>query len=158
MLSNRRRRKRQRRRRAESRSIKLLGRRKCNSVRRTPKRGPRYVNEQGVTVVLSPEKTFWFMYYIKSPERGDNQFESKFRSRFRLPYDTFIELYEIVKKDILFIRWNRYNNGNNPRLGLLLLGVLRYLGRGWTFDDLEEATAISTHVHRDFIHQFLQFV
>ena len=107
--------------------------------------------------MLSPEKTFWFMYYIKSPERGDNQFESKFRSRFRLPYDTFIELYEIVKKDIFFIRWNCYNNGNNPRLGLLLLGVLRYLGRGWTFDDLEEATAISTHVHRDFIHQFLQF-
>ena len=63
----------------------------------------------------------------------------------------------MVKKEQLFIRWNRYNNGNNPRLGLLLLGVLRYLGRGWTYDDLEEATAISIHVHRCFIHQFLKF-
>jgi hypothetical protein len=28
-------------------------------------------------------------------------------------------------------------------LCLLLLCALRYLGRGWTFDDLEESTAIS---------------
>ena len=55
------------------------------------------------------------------------------------------------------MRWNRYHNGENPRLGLLLLGVLCYLGRGWTYDDLAEATAISIHVHRDFIHTFLRF-
>ncbi len=38
---------------------------------------------------------------------------------------------------------------------LLLLGSLRYLGRGWTFDDLEEATAISFEVHHNFFHQFI---
>ena len=69
MLSNRRRRKRQRRRRAESRSIKLLGRRKSNLVRRAPKRGPRYVNEQGVTVVLSPERHFG-LYTTLNHQRG----------------------------------------------------------------------------------------
>jgi hypothetical protein len=36
----------------------------------------------------------------------------------------------------------------------LLLGTLRYLGRGWTFDDLEESTYISRDVHRCFFHKF----
>ena len=37
---------------------------------------------------------------------------------------------------------------------LLLLGSLRCLGRGWTFDDLEESTYVSRDVHRCFFHQF----
>ena len=40
---------------------------------------------------------------------------------------------------------------------LLLLGSLRYLGRGWTFDDCEESTAIDQDVHRIFFRVFLQF-
>jgi len=40
---------------------------------------------------------------------------------------------------------------------LLLLGTLRYLGRGWTFDDLEESTAISGEVHCVFFHAFIDF-
>ena len=38
---------------------------------------------------------------------------------------------------------------------LLVLGSLRYLGRGWTFDDLEEATGISEESHRVFFHRFI---
>ena len=34
---------------------------------------------------------------------------------------------------------------------------MRYLGRGWTFDDLEEATCISQYVHRDFFHIFVLY-
>ena len=33
-------------------------------------------------------------------------------------------------------------------LELLILGAFCYLGRGFTFDDLEEATDISKEVHR----------
>ena len=40
---------------------------------------------------------------------------------------------------------------------LLLLGLLRYLGRGWTFDDIEECTAVSADVHRCFLHKFIDF-
>ncbi len=32
------------------------------------------------------------------------------------------------------------------------------MGRGWTFDDLEEATAIGGEVHRSFFHQFISIV
>jgi hypothetical protein len=40
---------------------------------------------------------------------------------------------------------------------LLLLGSLRYLGRGWCFDDLEENTSISEEIHRVFFHIFIKW-
>ncbi len=40
---------------------------------------------------------------------------------------------------------------------LLVLGALRYLGRGFTFDDIEECTAILRDVHRVFFHRFVDF-
>jgi hypothetical protein len=40
-------------------------------------------------------------------------------------------------------------------LELLILGALRYLGRGWTFDDLQEATLISQERYRKFFHDFI---
>jgi hypothetical protein len=39
----------------------------------------------------------------------------------------------------------------------LLLVSLRYLGRGLTFDDLEEYTAIHEETHRQFFHKFIEF-
>ena len=41
-------------------------------------------------------------------------------------------------------------------LELLILGVLRYLGRGFTSNDCEEGTAISQEVHRVFFHKFVE--
>ena len=38
-----------------------------------------------------------------------------------------------------------------------MLGALRYLGRGWTFDDLEESTAISKYFHLEFFHVFVKY-
>ena len=40
---------------------------------------------------------------------------------------------------------------------LRLLCVLRYLGRGWTFDDLSEYTGISDEIINVFFHKFIQF-
>jgi hypothetical protein len=34
---------------------------------------------------------------------------------------------------------------------------MRHLGRGWTFDDLEEQTAISEETHRQFLHIFIEW-
>ena len=63
----------------------------------------------------------------------------------------------MVNQSDYFYRWNRRTNGVNSRLGLLLLGVLHYLVRGWAFGDLEESTVISVHANRDFIHKFLKY-
>ena len=40
---------------------------------------------------------------------------------------------------------------------LLVLGSLRYLGRGWTFDDCEESTAIDKEVRHCFFNVFIRF-
>ena len=45
---------------------------------------------------------------------------------------------------------------NASPLELLILGLLCYLGHGYTFDNLEECTAISEEVHRVFFHQFIK--
>jgi hypothetical protein len=38
----------------------------------------------------------------------------------------------------------------------MVLGAFRYLGRGWTFDDIEENTGISQETHRQFFHAFIE--
>ena len=40
----------------------------------------------------------------------------------------------------------------------MILGALRYLGRGWTFDDIEEATEINEETHRQFFQIYIAFV
>ncbi len=44
---------------------------------------------------------------------------------------------------------NRENKNVSP-IELLLFGSLRYLGRGWAFDDMRDMTYISRDVHRKF--------
>jgi len=83
----------------------------------------------------------------------------KFQERFRLPYTNLLQLVVSVSKSKLFDRWCSHKTNNKQALPieLLVLGSLRYLGRGWTFDDDEENTAISKEVHRTFFHRFVEF-
>ena len=37
------------------------------------------------------------------------------------------------------------------------MGALRYLGRGWTFDDIKEATGVTQEVNRQFFHVFVSY-
>ena len=82
---------------------------------------------------------------------ADLQWNRVFRKRFRLPYNLFLELLEMLQPenfdsdDDMFMRWRDRNDDSSKKktrvspIELLLLGSLRYLGRGWTFDDLEES-------------------
>ena len=40
---------------------------------------------------------------------------------------------------------------------MLVLSALRYLGRGWTCDDIQESSAISKETVRYFLGKFLEF-
>jgi hypothetical protein len=93
--------------------------------------------------------------YIEQSEK----LRAKFRSQFRLPYPNYNELLDAVQVDPLFVRWcgEKCNGKKSSSIELLLLGSLRYLGRGWTFDDIKESTAIDKKVHRVFFHKFTQF-
>ena len=130
----------------------------CNVVkRRRSRHSMMYMNDDGVWERLKPRKTFWCMFYLNSPQIGNTYYENKFRDRFRLPYKSFKELLDEVKIHPLFKRWMHKRVDTNVVLGFLLLGTLRYLGRGWTFDELGEATSMSMYVHRDFFHIFVKF-
>ena len=66
----------------------------------------------------------------------------------------------MVLADDRFDRWTLGKDAVGRRaspIELLLLGALRYLGIGLTFDDLEEYTAISEETHRQFLHVFIEY-
>jgi hypothetical protein len=98
----------------------------------------------------NPRRSQWYQDYIENPRTGNPGFEKAFRRRFRLPHAEFLKLLEKVKGNMEY--FHRYGSQNARHLGaplpieLMLLGSLRYLGRGWTFDDLAEV-----HMHPQLI-------
>jgi hypothetical protein len=107
----------------------------------------------------------WYnLYCAEHCEELTPNFEYKFRRRFRMPYAQYKQLVDLCIIDSMkitgyFTRWRPGRLGPTGQppspLELLVLTALRYLGRGWTFDDLEEATAISEEVIRVFFHRFI---
>ena len=83
----------------------------------------------------------------------------KFRNRFRMPFDSFISLHNEIKAHELFPRWSNTDTTfeSSPNMKLLLLGFLRYIGRSWTLDDIEEANGIFREVNRNFLHTMLEY-
>jgi hypothetical protein len=117
----------------------------------------KYRNDNGDLVEYTSTKSNWYVRYVSSPNLENPSFHDKFRRRFRMPYRTFLELLELLKEDPKFARWQKPDAVGSmcSPIELMLLGALRYLGRGWTFDDVEEATAINEETHRQFFHAFV---
>jgi len=78
-----------------------------------------------------------------------------------MPYTSFLELVDQVKESDVFDRWKdgKVDAVGSPAtpINLLVLCALHCLGRGWTFDDLSESTAISEEVIRVFFHKFIEW-
>ncbi|KAG7342192.1 DDE superfamily endonuclease [Nitzschia inconspicua] len=131
--------------------------------RREPKGVAYYTNEEGKTSVLPPKMSSWYNMYVAHPQINSAKFHRRFRARFRMPYQSYEDLCDLVIEhvDEYFARWTpgKTDAVGNPcaPIELLVLTALRYLGRGWTFDDLSENTAISEEVIRLFFHQFIKF-
>ena len=110
--------------------------------------------------ILIPKECQWWDYYVNNYLMFEDSFmRAKFRNRFRLPYANYLDLLQWIRDDTRFARWcgEKVNRKTSSPIELLVLGSLRYLGRGWTFDDIEEQTAISREVHRTFFHVFIEF-
>jgi Plant transposon protein len=106
---------------------------------------------------LEPRNTCWYITYVVSPNVDDEKFQNKFRRRFRCSFVCYSKLLVMVLADPIFIRWQNCDASGrlSSPIQLCLLGSLRYLGRGSTFDDLEESTSISEETHRRFFHCFI---
>ncbi len=88
-----------------------------------------------------------------------DSFESKrFRTRFRVPYPMFLRLVEWTRT---WVEWSPTNPSGlkpfchfkRPRIAteLKVLGVLRMLGRGVCYDDIQELSSISASVMSIFL-------
>ena len=121
----------------------------------------------GVRRPVTPKLSLWWLLYLQDPQPQCKNWSKSFRQRFRLPYNEFCKLLAMMRdssNDTYFQRWmtgEREGGCHSVRqkrkispMELLLLGSLRYLGRGWTFDDLAESTFVRRDVHRCFFHKF----
>lgn len=104
-----------------------------------------------------PKESTWYRNYVAHSPTSKKGLK-KFRRRFRLPYSSYLRLLRLSRERNWFPRAERKDATGRPGtpLELLILGALRYLGRGWTFDDLEEATDVSEEVHRLFLLDFVK--
>jgi hypothetical protein len=123
------------------------------------------LDSQGNRVPADPRQSPWYKVCVQDPHIEKPKFQNKFRRRFRLPYLQFLELLAMAEEaktedgDLHFRRWmgkDAVGRLSSP-LSLMILGALRYLGRGWTFDDIEESTGIGEETHRQFFHIFIAF-
>mmetsp|Transcript_9125 Transcript_9125/g.8156 ORF Transcript_9125/g.8156 Transcript_9125/m.8156 type:complete len:199 (+) Transcript_9125:63-659(+) len=79
-----------------------------------------------------------------------------FRRRFRVPYNVFLEICDICHRENWFpLSYDAVGRPSSP-CNIKILGVLRVLGRGVCFDDIEELSNISAEVHRKFFKLFLR--
>mmetsp|Transcript_32764 Transcript_32764/g.59344 ORF Transcript_32764/g.59344 Transcript_32764/m.59344 type:complete len:265 (+) Transcript_32764:205-999(+) len=119
------------------------------------------VDASGNTVAADPRVSSWYLLYVNASltNRQNKKFQAKFRHRFHLPYENYEELLEDLSNSGEFKRSELADAVGRPSspLALMLLGALRYLRRGWTFDDVEEATLIDEETHRQFFHCFIDY-
>jgi hypothetical protein len=78
-----------------------------------------------------------------------------FRRRFRVPFCVFLEICESIKATHNLPEDKYDAKGQEGiKLSLLVLGSLRMLGSGCTFDAIEELTCVSRVTHRKFFHKY----
>ena len=132
--------------------------RKLNA-KRSVKRHKLFIrDDNGQLSELTSKDSHWYQLYVQSSPRN-TRLAKHFRRRFRLPYANYIALADDVEHDELFERWTGKDaTGKEPsNIKLLVLGALRYLGRAWTLDDIEESNGISREVNRVFINKFMEY-
>jgi hypothetical protein len=80
---------------------------------------------------------------------------AKFRRRFRVPYTVFEEICEDIQR-VHNLSEHRYDakGEESVKIALLVLGSLRCIASGCTFDAIEELTCVSQDTHRIFFHKY----
>lgn len=121
-----------------------------------PSRKRKRVATQRLNWAQSPA---WILLQ-KGEYRDHNSADGKaFRRRYRLPGEIFDRIVSICKARRWFdIAETDASNRATAPIELKILGVLRVLGRGWVFDDLEEITGLKRETHRKFFHEFCKLV
>ena len=123
---------------------------------------PVFVQKSSEQKLYIPKYRAALLPFILTFRINSKKWNGLFRNRFRMPYKSYYQLVEQCTNDErYFTQWKRgrhkYNHQESHPISLLVLTSLRYLGRGWTLDDLQESTAISKETIRAFLLQFIEF-
>ena len=132
--------------------------------------------ETGRSLYLGPEpeqnrweSSLWWVKYMDSTKDYNDpstKIGKKWRLRFRIPRPVFDEIVSITRAatkldargNIVPVFREKDATGRaTPPLELYLMGVFRVLGRGWCFDDVEEATEVNQESHRRFFHKWTEW-
>ena len=102
--------------------------------------------------------TLWYLLYVAHLPSSKHMLNLVWL-RFRMYYASFLQLCDNVEANPIFKRWKtRDAVGKSPfNIKLILLGVFRYIGRAWTYDDICEANGISIDTNREFMDHFLEY-
>ena len=111
------------------------------------------------------ESVFWKKYVLpgfdddSSIHDETSSLGKKFRRRFRVPYCIFLEIVRSLKEENGLADFKVEASGEEGvHIRLLVLGSLRALGSGCTFDLIEELTSVSEESHRVFFQkEFLKW-
>ena len=121
-------------------------------IRKRKKRGKNEYTAHDRVMSLFSQK---YLHHSNEEEKIDeySRFGKKFRLRFRVPF----VLFEAIVKDIR----PRYGIGPSDCKGrdavtleLLVLGSLRFIATGCSFDTIEELTNVSDEKHRTFFRDY----
>jgi hypothetical protein len=117
------------------------------------------VCDDGTIYTKTPTSSNWYMEYVNTPLVENDDFQSEFKNRFRLPFNTFMAITAELKSNDMFQRWcgNDCTGLPSTPIELLLLGALRILSRDLKNDDIQGYTHIHKETHRQFFHTFLSF-
>ncbi len=117
--------------------------------------------KDGPLCQITPEEFGWYRAYVNNflLDEADSFMAKKFWNRFCMPYPSYKELLDQIKSDNRSERWcgHKWDSKKSSSVELLLLGSLKYLGRGWTFDNIMGQTAMLCDVHCTFLHKFIVF-
>ena len=109
----------------------LLSKKKRKNTSRSVRRYKLLVRDNdGSLREIRPEDTLWYLLYVNQPPLNE-RIHRLFRSRFKIPYETFLKLSVDITNHSCFKQWTRADAvGNKPvSIKLLLLGCLRFIGR-----------------------------
>ena len=81
--------------------------------------------------------------------------KNHFRRSFRLPYPVFLDIVKLAREE----KWYHDQITNvcgqpMPPLELMILGVLRVLGGGYSFNNIRKGNGACEASNRNFFHMF----
>jgi len=120
--------------------------------------------KDGSVLFDQPAESYWWCHYILLPCNDDEawqdpKFQKEFWLCFCIPNKKIEELVDQMKQSGYFQCWMRCDafSWKSSPMELLTLATLQYLGHGWTFDDLQEATFINSKTLQQFFHCLWQY-